>query len=92
MYLKIAFLTIARLLLHVCRRYPPDTQPTTHPTHSQNFLFFIFFIFSAKQNYFYPCRRVLRRWRVGLEIVPKDVDVLSFDFWCDYFFAINVSL
>ena len=43
-YLIIAYLAIARLLLHIHRRYPPpDTQPTTHPTHPQNFLFFLFF-------------------------------------------------
>ena len=46
MYLKIAFLAIARLLLHIRRRYPP---PTRSQQHAQPTLkIFYFFIFSAK--------------------------------------------
>ena len=46
MYLKIAFLAIARLLLHIRRRYPPRHAANNTPNPSSKFLFFIFFIFS----------------------------------------------
>ena len=43
-YLRIAFSAIVGYCCVLyCRVPPPEAQPTTHPTHPQNFYFFYFF-------------------------------------------------
>ena len=63
-YLKIAFLGMQ---YHYCVSYhgvpPPDTQPTTRPTHPQNFLFF--FIFSIGVPLVFPLSLCILRICVG---------------------------
>ena len=64
-YLKIAFLGMQ---YHYCVSYhgappPPEAQPTTHPTHPQNFLFFYFF--SKGVNLMFPLLLCILRVCVG---------------------------
>ena len=64
MYLKIAFLAIARLLLHIRRRFPPPRHAANNTPNPPS-KFFIFYFFSKGVNLMFPLLLCILRICVG---------------------------
>ena len=64
MYLKIAFLAIARLLLYIRRRYPPPTRSQQHAQPTLK-IFYFFYFFSKGVNLMFPLLLCILRICVG---------------------------